>query len=52
MYLKLKMPGPNGVIMVSGDFQHTHKCGVGNVALAKAELAVAEFAKIHKMVDL
>jgi hypothetical protein len=25
-YLKLKMPGPNGVITVNGSFEHAYAC--------------------------
>lgn len=46
MYLKLKVPGPNRVIMVSGDFKCAHDCMVANIDLAEAELA-----KIQKTAD-
>ena len=33
-YLKLKMPGPNGVITVHGSFQHSYLCDVESCELA------------------
>lgn len=39
VYLKLKVPGPSRVIMVSGNFKCAHDFMVANVDLAEAELA-------------
>lgn len=38
-YMKLKMPSPNGVIMVSGDTKNALEAEEANLELAKAELA-------------
>ena len=40
-YLKLKMPGPKGVITVVSSFEHAYECGVECVEHAEA-LAVDE----------
>jgi hypothetical protein len=45
-YLKLKMPGPNGVITTGPSYQHAYECDVESVeyaeALAESETLVAE----------
>ena len=38
-YLKLKMPGPRGVITVRSTFQRVYQCEVGSCDLASAVLA-------------
>ena len=45
VYLKMKMPGPNGVITISGDLQNAYQCdllaienAVQNLDLAQREL--------------
>ena len=40
-YLKLKMPGPNGVITVHGSFQHAYLCDVESCELAADQDAAA-----------
>ena len=40
-YLKLKMPGPNGVITIGSSFEHAYECDVECVEHAEA-LAVDE----------
>jgi hypothetical protein len=45
-YLKLKMPGPNGVITVGSTYQHAYECDMECVeyaeALAESEALIAE----------
>ena len=40
-YLKLKMPGPSGIITVHGSFQHAYRCDVENCELAADQDAAA-----------
>jgi hypothetical protein len=46
MYLKLKMPGPNGVITVGSTYRHAYECDVECVeyaeALAESEALIAD----------
>jgi hypothetical protein len=41
-YLKLKMPGPNGVITVGPTYRHTYECDVECVEYAEALIADLE----------
>jgi hypothetical protein len=45
-YLKLKMPGPNGVITIGSTYRHAYKCDVECVeyaeALAESEALIAD----------
>jgi hypothetical protein len=36
MYLKLKMPGPNGTITVRSTYRHAYECDVECVEYAEA----------------
>jgi hypothetical protein len=47
-YLKLKMSGPHGVIIVSSSFQHAYECEVECVELATATITSAEFTDTKK----
>jgi hypothetical protein len=51
-YLKLKMPGPNGVITVSPTYRHAYKCDVECVeyaeALAESEALIADLESFFK----
>jgi hypothetical protein len=51
-YLKLKMPGPNGVITVGSTYRHVYKCDVECVeyaeALAKSEALIADLESLSK----
>ena len=56
-YLKLKMPGPHGVITVSTSFQHAYECEVeccGHAAtvVASRELAALREEVAKKMPDM
>jgi hypothetical protein len=41
-YLKLKMPGPNGVITVGSTYRHTYECDVECMEYAEALIADLE----------
>jgi hypothetical protein len=53
-YLKLKMPGPNGVITVGSMYRHTYECDVECVeyveALAESEALIADLECLSKQV--
>jgi hypothetical protein len=53
-YLKLKMPGPNGVITVGPTYRHTYECDVECVeytkALAESEALIADLESLSKEV--
>jgi hypothetical protein len=53
-YLKLKMPGPNGVIIVGPTYKHAFKCDVECVeyaeALAESEALIADLESLSKEV--
>jgi hypothetical protein len=53
-YLKLKMPGPNGVITVGSTYRHAYKCDVECVeyveALAESEALIADLECLSKEV--
>ena len=51
-YLKLKMPGPNGVITVGSTYRHAYKCDVECVeyveALTESEALIADLERLSK----
>jgi hypothetical protein len=51
-YLKLKMPGPNGVITVGPTYRHTYECDMECVeyaeALAESEALIADLESLSK----
>jgi hypothetical protein len=53
-YLKLKMPGPNGVITVESTYRHAYECDVESVeyaeALAESEALIADLECLSKEV--
>jgi hypothetical protein len=50
-YLKLKMPGPNGVITVGPTYKHTFECDVEYAeALAESEALIADLENLSKEV--
>jgi hypothetical protein len=53
-YLKLKMPGPNGVITIGSTYRHAYECDVECVeyaeALAKSEALIADLESLSKEV--
>jgi hypothetical protein len=54
-YLKLKMPGPNGVIIVGSTYRHAYECDMECVeyteALAKSEALIADLECLSKEVS-
>ena len=55
-YLKLKMPGPNGVITIGPTYKHAFECDVECVeyaeALAESEALIADLENLSKDVIL
>jgi hypothetical protein len=53
-YLKLKMPGPNGIITVGSTYRHAYECDVECVeyaeALAEFEALVTDLERLSKEV--
>ena len=47
-YLKLKIPGPHGVITIDTSYQRAYECEVESCELASATLASEELAAIGK----
>ncbi|XP_025825294.1 uncharacterized protein LOC112900676 [Panicum hallii] len=46
-YLKLKIPGPKGIIMVGGSLQHAHLCEQESCDLAAAAFRSLELKSIQ-----
>ena len=46
-YLKLKMPGPNGIITVGSTFSHAYTCDHEHYMLATAIINSAELPKLR-----
>ena len=51
-YLKMKMPGPNGVITISGNFKRSMECASAGSALAESLVIAEEKKRIHDAVAL
>ena len=51
-YLKMKMPGPNGVITISGDYRRSMECASAGSLLAESLVIAAEKKRIHEVVAL
>ena len=51
IYSKLKMPGPKGIITISGDFKKSKECEAGNAVCAEAELSKEELEELKKEVN-
>ena len=49
-YLKLKMPGPRGVITIGTSFQRAYECEVECCGHASAVIASEEFATLREKV--
>jgi hypothetical protein len=50
-YLKLKMPGPNGVITIGSTYRHAYECDVEYAeALAESEALIADLESLSKEV--
>ena len=51
-YLKMKMPGPNGIITISGDYKRAIQCASAGSNLAEALVIAAEKKKLHEVVAM
>ena len=51
VYNKLKIPGRNGVITVSGSFTKARDCEIGEVAYTEAILYSEEFKEIQSKIN-
>ena len=51
-YLKMKLPGPNGVITISGDYKRSMECASAGSFLAESLVIAAEKRRIHEVVAL
>ena len=51
VYLKLKMPGPKGVITVTGNRQKAEECFQKGSKIADAQMAAVEFQEYQKSAD-
>jgi hypothetical protein len=51
-YLKMKMPGPNGVITISGNYKRSMECASAGSALAESLVIAEEKKRIHTAVAL
>jgi rhamnose utilization protein RhaD (predicted bifunctional aldolase and dehydrogenase) len=53
-YLKLKMPGPNGIITVGSTYRHAYECDVECMeyaeALVESEALIADLERLSKEV--
>jgi hypothetical protein len=51
-YLKLKMPGPNGIITVGSTYRHAYECDMECMenaeALAESEALIADLERLSK----
>ena len=51
-YLKLKMPGPNGVITITGNYKRSMECSSAGSNLAQSMVIAEERKRIHEVVAL
>ena len=51
-YLKMKLPGPNGVITIAGDFRRSIECASAGSNLAESLVIVQEKRKIQEVAAL
>ncbi|KAK1670039.1 hypothetical protein QYE76_058198 [Lolium multiflorum] len=51
IYNKLKIPGPNGMITVSGDYKKAHECELGEAAFAESVISGEELKSYRATVD-
>jgi len=52
VYLKMKMPGPRGIITVSGNRQRAKDCLQDGAKIADEQMAAVEFQEYQKIADL
>ena len=51
-YLKMKLPGPNGIITISGDYKCSIECASAGSFLAESLVIAAEKKRIQEVVAL
>ena len=51
-YLKMKLPGPNGIITVTGDYKKSLECASAGSKFAEAMVIAAEKKRIYDVVAL
>ena len=51
-YLKMKMPGPNGIITIAGDYKKAIKCATVGSTLAELMVIQDEKNKMHEVVAM
>ena len=51
-YLKMKMPGPNGVISISGNYKRSMECASAGSALAESLVIAEEKKRINEVAAL
>ena len=51
-YLKMKMPGPNGIITIAGDYKKSLQCATAGSNLAESLVIQAEKDQMHKVVAM
>jgi hypothetical protein len=51
-YLKMKMPGPNGVITISGNYKRSMECASAGSALAESLVIAEEKKRIQDFIAL
>ncbi|KAK1679506.1 hypothetical protein QYE76_040354 [Lolium multiflorum] len=51
IYNKLKIPGPNGMITISGDYKKAHECELGEAAFAESVISGEELKSYRAAVD-
>jgi hypothetical protein len=51
IYNQLKMPGPDGIIIIYGNFMKAKECEEGEVTFTKDVLFGEEFKEIHAATD-
>ncbi|KAK1602964.1 hypothetical protein QYE76_027164 [Lolium multiflorum] len=51
IYNKLKIPGPKGMITISGDYKKAHECELGEPAFAESVLSAEELQGYRAAVD-
>ena len=51
VYLKMKMPGPHGVITISGDFKRSNECEAACVDIAESFAVIEELERLKESVD-
>ena len=51
-YLKMNLPGPNGIITISGNYKRSLECASAGSALAESLVIAEEKKRIHAAVAL